>query len=68
MTRRTVEVTGMSCSGCEQSVEGALASVAGVTSVTADHEADAVELTAEDGVDDATLQTAIEEAGYEVTA
>ena len=68
MTQQSLEVTGMSCGGCEQNVEDVLSNLAGVTSVAADHEADTVELTTEDGVDEAAIQEAIESAGYSVSA
>lgn len=65
MTRTTLSVTGMSCGGCEQNVEDALADLDGVAAVEADHEADTVEVEAE-GADDGAIRTAIEDAGYEV--
>lgn len=68
MPQQTVEVTGMSCSGCEQNVEDAVGSIAGVTSVTADNETDTVEITTADDVDDDAIHAAIEDAGYEVAA
>lgn len=68
MARLTVDVTGMSCGGCEQNVEDALGSIAGITSVDADHESDIVEVTTEEDIDDSTLHSAIEDAGYEVPA
>lgn len=62
----TLTVTGMSCGHCEQTVEGTLSGVAGVTRVTADRERDVV--TVEGDADTAALVTAIEEAGYESSA
>ena len=67
MAQQTLEVTGMSCTGCEQNVEEAVGSIAGVTGVAADHEAETVEVTHE-GVDDREIRGAIEDAGYEVAA
>jgi len=66
MTRRTLAVSGMACGGCEQNVEDALADIEGVTSVDANHEGDAVELVADEGVADDEIREAIEDAGYEV--
>ncbi|MFB6201075.1 MAG: heavy-metal-associated domain-containing protein [Halorhabdus sp.] len=68
MERRTFTVTGMSCDGCEQTVENALQAIAGVTRVDADHEGDTVAVVAEDGVADGDLAAAIEDAGYDVAA
>lgn len=67
MTERTLTVSGMSCGGCEQNVEDALAALDGVTSVEADHEGDAVELATDGSVPDADIRTAIVGAGYEVS-
>lgn len=67
MDRKTISVADMACNGCEESVENALRTLDGVDRVDADHEADTVELVAEDVADDA-IEAAIEEAGYEVTA
>lgn len=64
---RTITVSGMSCEGCEENVEESLGAMDGVTTVTADHEAETVEVEAADDVDDDSLHAAIEDAGYEVT-
>jgi copper chaperone len=68
MERKTVSVTGMSCDGCERNVTNALETLAGVNRVEADHEADTVEVVADDSVTDDDVHAAIEQAGYEVTA
>nr|WP_226013106.1 heavy metal-associated domain-containing protein [Halomicrobium salinisoli] len=69
MTRtETLDVTGMSCNGCEQNVVNALESTGGVESAEADHEAGTVEVVVEEDVDDATLADAVDQAGYEVVA
>jgi len=68
MERKTISVTGMSCTGCEQNVENALQTVEGITRVDADHEGDTVEVVAEDGVAAADIEAAIENAGYDVAA
>ena len=67
MNRQTVGVQGMSCDGCERNVENVLRTVEGVTRVDADHEGDTVEIVAEDGVGGEDIETAIEDAGYDVT-
>jgi copper chaperone len=66
MERKTLSVSGMSCTGCEEAVEEALTDLDGVSRVEADHEGDAVEVVVEDGVADDDVVTAIEQAGYEV--
>jgi copper chaperone len=68
MERKTMAVSGMSCTGCEQNVEDALATLDGVSRAEADHEGDAVEVVVEDDVADDAVATAIEEAGYEVAS
>jgi len=68
MSRKTLSVSGISCTGCEQTVEDALAELDGVTSVEADHEGDTVEVGVEDGVADEDIHGAIEQAGYEVAS
>lgn len=60
---RTITVTGMSCGHCEQSVVEAVEALDGVTSASADNEADT--LTVEGDVDDATLASAVADAGYD---
>ncbi|MFB6168106.1 MAG: heavy-metal-associated domain-containing protein [Haloferacaceae archaeon] len=68
MRRETIPVTGMSCTGCEQNVESALGTLDGISRVEADHEADTVEVVADDEVTDDDLRAAIERAGYEASA
>ena len=45
MIQETLKVTGMHCPKCTARVEKAVGALDGVESVTADHEADTVELT-----------------------
>lgn len=68
MNRQTLSVEGMACDGCEQNVERALQKVEGVTRVTADHEADSVEVVVSDDTAGEELAAAIREAGYDVAA
>ncbi|WP_181686273.1 heavy-metal-associated domain-containing protein [Halorhabdus salina] len=63
---RTITVTGMSCGHCEQSVVEALEALDGITTATADHEAE--EATVEGEADPDALVAAVEDAGYEATA
>jgi copper chaperone CopZ len=58
----TITVEGMSCEHCEQTVEDAVSAVSGVTNVTADESAQAVDIDGDADID-AVLQ-AIEDAGY----
>lgn len=68
MERKTVDVTGMSCTGCEQNVESALQNLEDVSRVEADHESQTVEVVVADEVSDDDVTSAIEDAGYEVPA
>lgn len=61
----TLTVTGMSCEHCEQTVTEALESVPGVTSASADHEAN--EAVIEGDADVGALVAAVEETQYEAT-
>ncbi|WP_123536059.1 heavy-metal-associated domain-containing protein [Halosimplex salinum] len=63
---RQITVTGMSCEGCEQSVEDALEGVSGVEDATADRESETA--TVEGDADEAALVQAVEDAGYEASA
>ena len=58
-TERTYIVEGMSCGSCELSVE----ELAGVASVEADRGTGRLVVRGE-GVDDAAVRAAVEEAGY----
>jgi len=62
----TITVTGMSCEHCEQSVTEALESVPGVTSASADREAE--QATVEGDADPDALVAAVKDAGYEASA
>lgn len=57
-------VPDMSCGHCERAVTEEVSKVSGVSSVEVDLESKAV-LVAGEGVDDAAVREAIEEAGYE---
>ncbi|MUV61125.1 heavy metal-associated domain-containing protein [Halobacterium sp. CBA1126] len=63
---RTITVEGMSCGGCESTVEDALEGVAGVDSASADRERDAA--TVEGDADPDALVAAVEDAGYDASA
>ena len=57
-------VTGMHCSHCDAAVEQEVSAVAGVESVDVDLETKLVVVRGE-GLDDAALRAAIDEAGYD---
>lgn len=61
---RTLTVSDMSCTGCEETVVDSLRDVDGVEDARADHEGDTVAVEG-DASEDA-VRTAIEEAGYTV--
>lgn len=63
---RTITVTGMSCGGCEDTVESALKDVDGVVEASADNESDAVTVEGDANVE--ALVEAIENAGYDASA
>ena len=58
----TIDVEGMHCGGCEETVEAALRSVPGVTRASADR--DAERATVEGDADAEALVAAVEDAGY----
>lgn len=64
--RRTITVSGMSCTGCENTVENALRNVDGIRRVDADHNAETVEIVVDDDVSEDTIGDAVHNAGYEV--
>ncbi|ELZ26798.1 Heavy metal transport/detoxification protein [Halosimplex carlsbadense 2-9-1] len=63
---RQITVTGMSCGGCEQSVEDALEAIGGVESATANRETETATVEGDADTDD--LLAAVEDAGYEASA
>jgi len=68
MEQTTFEVAGMACDGCEENVTDALEALEGVSSVTANHEADEVRVEHDAAtIDEAAIADAIDDAGYEAT-
>ena len=65
MEARTYSVPGMHCSHCEAAVVSEVGAVPGVRSVEVDLEAKLVRVRGE-GLDEAALVAAIDEAGYDV--
>ena len=69
MEQTTLEVSGLACSGCEATVRDALEALEGVSSATANHEAGEVRVEHDPTtVDSAAIETAIENAGYEISS
>ncbi len=64
-TERSYTVQGMTCSHCVASVTEEVTQVAGVTAVDVALASGRLKVTGE-GVDDAAVRAAVEEAGYEV--
>ena len=62
---QTITVEGMSCGHCEQTVEEALEEVAGVTSATADRDAESATVEGSAELDE--LVTVVEDAGYDAS-
>ena len=66
-TTTTLDVDGMVCDGCENSVKLALAGLAGVEVVYADHETKTVRVEHDpDAIDETALGEAIEAIGFEL--
>lgn len=63
---QTITVEGMTCEHCEQTVEEALEEVDGVTSASADRDAESATIEGVAESDD--LVTVVEDAGYDASA
>jgi copper chaperone len=66
-TERTYTVQGMTCQHCVASVQEEVGEVDGVERVDVDLATGAVTVVGE-GVDDAAVRAAVDEAGYEVVS
>lgn len=66
--QRTIPVDGMTCGGCEQSVQSALTGLDGVHSATADHTLGSVQVRFDDTIAEDTIRDQIRQAGYAVPA
>lgn len=66
MSTVTYKVTGMSCGHCEGAISKELATLPGVTEVTAVAATGLVTVVADAELDDAAVRTAVDEAGYEL--
>jgi copper chaperone CopZ len=67
MDQYTLDVKGMACAGCEEAVTTAAKGIDGVHRVDADHEAGAVDVTAESRTE-AAVRDSIHDAGYDISA
>lgn len=65
MSTKTFTVKGMTCGNCVRHVTEEVQGVAGVTNVEVTLETGAVVVTA-DSIDDAAIEAAVVEAGYEL--
>jgi len=65
MTIETYRVKGMSCHGCERSVELAVSKTAGIATVKADAQSGTVQVQFDDApIDENVIRIAIEKSGY----
>lgn len=67
MTITTYAVTGMTCSHCENSVRDEVAKLDGVTAIDVSAASGSLVITSATEIDDATVRTAVDEAGYSAT-
>jgi copper chaperone len=68
MSQTTYVVTGMTCSHCVASVTEEISEIDGVTDVAVDLPTGKVTVTSNEPVDDAAVEAAVQEAGYQVAA
>lgn len=66
--QRTIPVDGMTCDGCERSIQSALTGLEGVHSATADHSLGTVQVRFDDTIAEDTIRDQIRQAGYTVPA
>lgn len=64
MTVSEYQVTGMTCGHCEMSVREEVGEIDGVTDIDVSAATGRLRVTAADGLDDARVLAAVEEAGY----
>ena len=67
MNKTTYAVKGMTCGGCVRNVKRAIAGIDGVSEVEIDFKNRHAIVTSDTELDDAAVQIAVAEAGYEVT-
>ncbi len=64
----TYRVTGMTCGHCVNAVSTEVGKIDGVTGVEVKLEAGEVDVTSASALDTATVQAAVEEAGFELVS
>jgi len=67
MEQYTLDVEGMSCTGCEERVTNAVKQIDDIHRVEADHETGTVEVTGKSDSEDA-IRDSIYDAGYDAPA
>ncbi len=65
-TTKTYNVDGMTCGHCVSAVTSEVEAIPGVSEVSIDLESGAVTLVSDEALDDAAVEAAVVEAGYEV--
>jgi copper chaperone CopZ len=69
MATINLKVEGITCGGCEKSIQKALLAHDGVSSASASHEAGMVDINYDDAqIQPEALKQAIEDAGFDVVA
>ncbi|MBW3614603.1 MAG: heavy-metal-associated domain-containing protein [Actinobacteria bacterium] len=68
MTTSTYQVSGMTCGHCVSAVKGELGKLDGVSDVDVDLATGTVTVTSETELDAATVEAAVDEAGYELVS
>lgn len=68
MSTVTVTVTGMTCGHCASSVREEISTIPGVTDVDVDLASGQVTIDSANPVDTASIQSAVEEAGYHLAS
>ncbi|PWD99878.1 cation transporter [Marinilabilia rubra] len=64
-----VTIEGMTCTGCEQTIQNSVKTVDGVINIKANHKKGMASITTDPGQTDTTLiKQKIEEAGYHITS
>lgn len=66
MSETTYTVTGMTCDHCVRSVKAEVGKLPGVTAVDVDLSTGRVRVESEQPLENDAVETAVEEAGYEV--
>lgn len=68
MSTATYTVVGMTCGHCTNSVTEEVAQLPGVTEVNVELATGELTVTSDDGIEDAAVRAAVEEAGYRIAA